>query len=190
MFRSNVPIVDLSCLQRDKTWSFIPNYSSTDYLTSNEYLIDAIDVSLTIPITYQPRVICGNDQRENHFQRMKQIIFNPSMKSRSKHPCKSPVKPSIQKSKEKPCIPRKQPQRTPSIRCEYITPERKTIIPSPNFTRETKTSFQPTTRDSSVYITSHTRFGRGVLALYFQKQRFISPIENKKKEQFLRLLKV
>ena len=167
MFRSNVPIVDLSCLRRRKSWSFIPNHQSTDYYTSNEYLIDAIDVSLVIPITYQPRSICGDDRRENNFRRMKQMILSPV----------------IRRCKEKPSCTWKKHQHASSIRCETVL-----IIRSPSVIPQIKTTRRPT-RDASRYITSHTRFGRGVLALYFQKHRFISPIENEKNEQFLCLLK-
>jgi hypothetical protein len=34
-------------------------------------------------------------------------------------------------------------------------------------------------------ITSHTRFGKSILVLYFQKYHFISPIDNKRKVEFL-----
>jgi hypothetical protein len=44
------------------------------------------------------------------------------------------------------------------------------------------------TTNSPLNIISHTRFGKSMMALYFQKYRFISPIANpNKKEQFLKL---
>jgi len=50
-------------------------------------------------------------------------------------------------------------------------------------------SLLPTNIKIQIDTPSHTRFGKSMLALYFQKYRFISPIDNNKKDEFLRLLK-
>jgi hypothetical protein len=177
---SNVPLIHLP------TFNSL-YHKSSDYFTSKSYVNDALNVSLYIPFTHSPRISCSIDknyhERQTSLKNIKQMIFNNQFKVNRRCTCpKQHIKPKRKKSipmKKLPINPRKhflvkKHQPTPSI-SSYRTPP---------------TNIKKIPIKAPFNITSHTRFGKSMLALHFQKYGFTSPIKTSKKDQFLHLLKL
>ncbi|UJR36028.1 hypothetical protein I4U23_028767 [Adineta vaga] len=192
----NVPLIDLPYFYASNPWSLNRDYKLSKYFASKSYLIDALNVSLQNPrtaITYR-HVPCTLDRnsydQQINFKRMNQLIFNAHFKlSQNNQDCTKQNIHSYHQSKKPKLIPIKKhsnmsPKR--SLSKKHPSTVIYSSLSSPSVP-EAVTSVKSQIH-SSLNITSHTRFGKSMLVLYFQKHRFISPIQNNKQDQFLRLL--
>ena len=155
-------------------------------------MIDALNISSRSPESIYHRRSCAiyheSSDREVNIKRMNRLVFNKHFQVFDTH--RRREKQYIHKIHQ-----RRQQHSIFAIHQHSSAPPKHvptinhihTLVSSP-VTKLSPTLPAKNHSSSPVDIVSHTRFGRSILALYFQKHRFVSPNANSKKEQFLRLL--
>jgi hypothetical protein len=143
-------------------------------------------------LMYHHRIPCSidnhyNDQQIN-LKRMKQIIFSNHIKFNQKYHYTKQHTHFDNKWRKNKSIPIKKFHKISQRRFLPKTHQSTLINPSINSISSQNTNIRNHI-NVPINIISHTHFGKSMLALYFQKYRFISPINNNKKDQFLQFLK-
>ncbi|CAF0832559.1 unnamed protein product [Adineta ricciae] len=188
----NVPLIDLPRFRDSIIWSWNKQYNLPSYFTSKSYMIDALNISSRTPKSIYHHRSCAiyrdSSDHEVNVKRMNRLIFNKHFQVFDNHRrCKKQYIHKIDQRRQQHSIPiihqhsSAPPKHVPTINHIH------TSVASP-VTRLLPTLPAKSHFPSPIDIASHTRFGKSILALYFQKHRFISPNVNNKKDQFLWLL--